>query len=73
MTMGANRTRRKETNMPTEQSKLRTKQINKLQRKHPGTRRQRSAHGCDKWSVQFFDKITGNLVADYNLQVTTHE
>jgi len=41
--------------------------INKLQRKHPGTRRQRSAHGAGKYSVQFFDKNTGKLKADYNL------
>ena len=47
--------------------KARTQLINKLQKKHPGTRRQRSAHGADKYSVQFFEKITGKLVADYNL------
>jgi len=41
--------------------------INKLQRNHPGTRRQRSAHGAGKYSVQFFDKNTGKLKADYNL------
>ena len=47
--------------------KLRTQLINKLQKKHPGTRRQRSAHGAGNYSVQFFDKKTGSLVADYNL------
>ena len=47
--------------------KIRTQLINKLQKKHPGTRRQRSAHGGDNYSVQFFDKITGKLVADYNI------
>ena len=47
--------------------KARTKVINKLQRKYPGTRRQRSSHGIGKYSVQFFDKTTGKLVADYNL------
>lgn len=45
----------------------RTAQIDKLQRKHPGTRRQRSFHGAGKYSVQFFDKKTGQLVGDYNL------
>lgn len=46
--------------------KARTKVINKLQRKYPGTSRQRSSHGIGN-SVQFFDKVTGKLVADYNL------
>lgn len=45
----------------------RTKQINRLQKRHPGTRRQRSDHGAGRFSVQFFDKKTGKLVADYNL------
>lgn len=45
----------------------RTEKINQLQKLHPGTRRQRSAHGADQYSVQFFDKSTGKLVADYNL------
>lgn len=45
----------------------RTKQINALQKRHPGTRRQRSSHGAGKYSVQFFDRRTGVLVADYNL------
>jgi hypothetical protein len=45
---------------------LRTEKINKLQRRHPNTRRQRSYHGAGSYSVQFFDK-TGQLVADYNL------
>lgn len=48
-------------------NKERTQEINKLQKRHPGTRRQRSSHGCGKYSVQFFDKISGELVADYNL------
>jgi hypothetical protein len=48
-------------------SKLRTAQINRLQRKHPGTRRQRSYHGNGKYTVQFFSKSTGELVGDYNL------
>ena len=47
--------------------KVMTQIINRLQKKYPGTRRQRSAHGAGKDSVQFFDKITGKLVADYNL------
>ena len=47
--------------------KIRTQLINKLQKKHPATRRQRSAHGADNYSVQFFDKTTGKLVADYNI------
>jgi hypothetical protein len=48
----------------------RTLIINKLQKRHPGTRRQRSYHGCGRYSVQFFSKRTGELVADYNLDVT---
>lgn len=49
------------------QSTDRTKQIDKLQKKHPGTRRQRSSHGAGVYSVQFIDKITGQLVANYKL------
>jgi len=45
----------------------RTAEINNLQRKHPGTRRQRTAHGAGRFSVQFFDKKSGKLVADYQL------
>lgn len=48
-------------------AKERTEIINKLQKKHPGTRRQRTCHGADQYSVQFFDKATGKLVADYQL------
>ena len=44
-----------------------TKMINKLQKRHPGTRRQRSSHGAGQWSVQFFDIKTGKLMADYDL------
>jgi len=44
-----------------------TNEIDKLQKRHPGTRRQRSDHGCGKYSVQFFDRATGKLVADYDL------
>lgn len=45
----------------------RNQKIDALQKKHPGTRRQRSSHGAGKYSVQFFDKKTGELVADYIL------
>lgn len=45
----------------------RTQVINKLQRRHPHTRRQRSSHGAGRYSVQFIDRRTGRLVADYNL------
>ena len=45
----------------------RTQEINKLQKRHPKTRRQRSYHGAEKYSVQFFDLATGKLVADYDL------
>ncbi len=45
-----------------------TRKINKIQKKYPGTRRQRSYHGINKYSVQLFSKTTGKLVADYNLQ-----
>jgi hypothetical protein len=45
----------------------RTAKINRLQRRHPGTRRQRSSHGAGRYSVQFFCKTTGKLVANYYL------
>jgi len=45
----------------------RTRQVNRLQRRHPGTRRQRINHGAGHYSVQFFDRQTGALVADYDL------
>jgi hypothetical protein len=45
----------------------RTQTINKLQKRHPGTRRQRSSHGAGRHSVQFFNRETSKLVADYNL------
>lgn len=48
-------------------AKERTQIINRLQKKHPGTRRQRSYHGANEYSVQFFDRTTGKLVADYQL------
>jgi hypothetical protein len=51
------------------QAKLMTKEINRLQKRYPGTRRQRSYHGCGRYSVQFFDKRTGKLVADLNLRM----
>jgi hypothetical protein len=51
----------------TTPAKERTKQINKLQKRHPGTRRQRSNHGSGRHSVQFFDRETGKLVADYTI------
>ena len=38
----------------------------KLHSKHPGTSKQLSHHGLNKYSVQFFDK-SGRLIADYNL------
>lgn len=48
-----------------------TAEINRLQKRHPGTRRQRSVHGpaylAASHSVQFFDRATGTLVADYTL------
>lgn len=47
--------------------KERTMKISKLQKAHPGTKRQRSYHGCNNYSVQFFDKLTGKIIADYNL------
>ena len=47
--------------------KDKTRIINNLQQKYPGTRRQRSYHGCGHYSVQFFDKKTGQLVADFDL------
>jgi hypothetical protein len=49
--------------MTDEQKKL----VSKYHRRHRGTSRQISYHGCGKYSVQFFDKQTSKLVADYNL------
>jgi hypothetical protein len=48
-------------------SKERTAWIDKAQRRHPNTRRQRGSHGAGRYSVQFFDRATGKLVADYYL------
>jgi hypothetical protein len=48
-------------------SKERTQLINKLQKKYPGTRRQRVDHGAGEYSVQFFDKKTGELKANITL------
>lgn len=47
-----------------------TKVIDKLQKRYPGTRRQRSAHGASLQSVQFFKH--GKLVADYDLLPCIH-
>lgn len=46
--------------------KERTKLINKLQKRHPRTRRQRNYHGAGRYSVEFFSKETGALVARYD-------
>lgn len=51
----------------TDKQKERTAKINKLHRKYPGTRRQRTSHGAGRYSVQFFDRATGKLVADHNV------
>ena len=51
----------------TTEQKERTQKINRIQKKHPGTTRQRSYHGCGNYSVQLFSKTTGKLVADYDL------
>jgi hypothetical protein len=40
--------------------------IARLHKRHPGTRRQRSYHGVNRYSVQFFDRTTGELVAYYD-------
>jgi hypothetical protein len=45
----------------------RTREINRLQRRHPKTRRQRNYHGAERYSVEFFSKATGKLVASYRL------
>lgn len=50
--------------------KERTQLINKLQRRHPGTRRQRNEHGAGTYSVEFFDK-EGKLVARYDTSRTS--
>lgn len=55
-----------------ENEKRLTKIIDKLQRRHPKTRRQRSYHGLGKYSVQFFAKDGSGLVADYNLLPCDH-
>ena len=46
----------------------RTKAIAKLQKRHPNTRRQRNDHGADRYSVEFFDRDSGELVARYQLR-----
>lgn len=51
------------------EAKRLTQQIKKLQRRYPETRKQMSFHGAGRFSVQFFDKVTGKLVADLNLTV----
>jgi len=48
-------------------TKERTQMINKLQRRHPGTKRQRNYHGAERYSVEFFCKATGKLIARYNV------
>ncbi len=48
--------------------KERTQIINKLQKKYPGTRRQRSYHGMGQYSVQFISKDTKKIVADIDLK-----
>lgn len=47
--------------------KDRTKAINRFQRKYPGSTRQRNDHGCGRYSVEFFDKKTGKLLATVEL------
>jgi len=41
--------------------------VYRLSKKYPSAERQLSYHGAGSYSVQFFDKITGALVADYDL------
>jgi len=54
------------TTIKTDEDKTRTQLINKLQKRHPGTRRQRNSHGAGRYSVDFFD-ATGKLVASYEV------
>jgi len=55
----------------SEAKKARTQRINRMQRHHPGTRRQRSYHGLGRYSVQFFCRTTGKLVADSTSKTPT--
>ena len=48
-------------------TKERTQKINQLQKKYPGTTRQRNWHGANSYSVEFFSKKTGELVARFSL------
>ncbi len=48
--------------------KERTQMINKIQKKYPGTRRERSYHGAGVCSVKFISKTTEKIVADFNLE-----
>ncbi len=45
----------------------RTQLINTLQKRYPGTRRQRNDHGAGRYSVEFFRRETGELVARYDV------
>ena len=51
---------------PKSERKERTRLINRVQKRYPGTRRQRGFHGCNRYSCQLFDKKTGELVADFD-------
>jgi len=50
--------------------KERTQIITGLRRRHPKARCQESYHGANRYSVQFFARRTGVLVADYMLPET---
>lgn len=44
-----------------------TCRINKIQKRYPGSRRQRNFHGAGSYSVDFFSRATGELIASHNL------
>jgi len=45
----------------------RTKYINQLQKRYPGTKRKRTDHGNDEYRVEFIKIKTGVLVASHDV------
>lgn len=48
-------------------AETRTEKINRLQKRHPKTRRQRNSHGSGRFTVDFFSKDSGERVASYEV------
>ena len=51
----------------TLESQARTKYINQLQKRYPGTKRKRTYHGNDWYRVQFIKIKTGVLIATHDV------